>query len=172
MKGQRFGTRLFFFLEWLIETITDVTGYAGTLAVFLSMAVITYEVSARYVFRWPTVWEIEAAIFLVIFTTFVGSSFALKNDAHIRMDMLTQKLRPRIKRRLSVLTSFLSLGFCIIASVKGIQMWWEAYRLEWRSDSLWAPPLAIPYAFLPLGFLCLCLQFILKLVREIRALRG
>ena len=156
----------------IIETITNLTGYAGALAVFLSMLVITYEVIARYVFRWPTVWEIEAAIFLVIFTTFVGSAFALKNDAHIRMDMLTERLNPKTRKRLSVVTSLLSFGFCVIATVKGVQMWWEAFQLGWRSDSLWAPPLAIPYACLPLGFACLCLQYVLTLIKEIQSLRA
>lgn len=171
MKRKPRGKHLLSFFERLIEMATDGAGYAGSLAVFFSMAIITYEVFARYIFRWPTVWEIEAAIFLVIFTTFIGSAFALKHEAHIKMDMFTEKLRPRFRKRLSVFTSFLSLGFCAIATIKGVQMWWEAFRLGWKSDSLWAPPLAIPYAFLPLGFLGLCLQYVVKILREIRCLR-
>jgi TRAP-type C4-dicarboxylate transport system permease small subunit len=152
-----------------IDCTTDLAGYAGTIALFLSMAVITYEVLARYLFRWPTVWEIEAAIFLVIFTTFVGSASALKHDAHIRMDMFTERLKPAVRRRVSLATSILALLFCAVACVKGSQMWWEAFRLGWKSDSLWAPPLAIPYAFLPAGFLLLCLQYVVKIIAEVQS---
>lgn len=171
MDAKRLGESVFSCFARGVEMLTHVTGYAGTLAVFFSMVIITYEVLSRYVFRWATVWEIEAAVYLVIFTTFVGSAFALKNDAHIRMDMLTNRLRPGVRKKLSIFTSLLSLAFCVIASLKGIAMWWEAYYLGWRSDSLWAPPLAIPYAFLPIGFISLSLQYMVDLIREFRSLR-
>jgi TRAP-type C4-dicarboxylate transport system permease small subunit len=156
-------------LKKTTDFTTDLAGYAGTIALFLSMVVITYEVLARYLFRWPTVWEIEAAIFLVIFTTFVGSASALKHDAHIRMDMFTEMLQPVARRRISLATSILALLFCAVSCIKGGQMWWEAFRLGWKSDSLWAPPLAIPYAFLPAGFFLLCLQYVVKIIGEVQS---
>ncbi len=154
----------------IIGAITNVTGYLGVIAVFASVLIIVYEVFARYVFRWATVWEIEASIFCIIFTTFVGSAFALKNEAHIRMDILTEKLRPRVRRGLALVTSILALAFCILATIKGCQMWWEAYVNGWRSESLWAPPLFIPYAFLPIGFAAICLQYVLNILDQIENL--
>lgn len=155
----------------VVEFINTVFGYMGVAAVFASVLIIVYEVFARYVFRWATVWEIEASVYLVIFTTFVGSAFALKNDAHIKMDMFTERLKPSARKKLNIVSSSLALSFCIYASVKGWQMWWEAYRLGWRSDSLWAPSLAIPYFFLPLGFVLISLQYIVNIVKECEGLR-
>ncbi len=154
----------------IIGFVTNVTGYLGAIAVFASVLIIVYEVIARYVFRWATVWEIEASIFCIIFTTFVGSAFALKNDAHIRMDILTERLKAGTRQRLSLVTSFLALAFCILATIKGCQMWWEAYVNGWRSESLWAPPLIIPYSFLPIGFAAICLQYVLNILDQIENL--
>ena len=154
----------------IIGVITNVTGYLGVIAVFVSVLIIVYEVFARYVFHWATVWEIEASIFCIIFTTFVGSAFALKNEAHIRMDILTERLKPSVRQRLSLVTSILALAFCILATIKGCQMWWEAYVNGWRSESLWAPPLFIPYAFLPIGFAAICLQYVLNILDQIEDL--
>jgi TRAP-type C4-dicarboxylate transport system permease small subunit len=46
---------------------------------------------------------------------------------------------------------------------KGWELFWEAYSKGWKSDSLWGPPLAIPYFFLPLGLTLLSLQFIIQI---------
>jgi TRAP-type C4-dicarboxylate transport system permease small subunit len=39
-------------------------------------------------------------------------------------------------------------------------MWWEAVVNNEHSESLWGPPLWIPYFFLPLGMTLLFLQYI------------
>jgi TRAP-type C4-dicarboxylate transport system permease small subunit len=39
-------------------------------------------------------------------------------------------------------------------------MWWEAVVEHQHTESLWGPPLWIPYLFLPLGMTLLFLQYI------------
>lgn len=156
----------------MIDLFSKATGYMSVLAIFASMVIIIYEVFARYIFRWATVWEIEASVYLIIFTTFVGSAFALKNNAHIKMDVLEERISPRAKRRVALGTSVFSFAFCVVTSFKGWQMWWEAFRLGWRSDSVWAPPLAIPYLFLPIGFSLMSLQHIALIAKHIERLRS
>ena len=50
-------------------------------------------------------------------------------------------------------------------------MWWEAVVEKAHSESLWGPPLWIPYLFLPLGMSLLFLQYILFIIKKIRALQ-
>lgn len=156
----------------IIETISNLTGYAGMLAILAATLIITYQVFTRYWVKWPNVWVNEAAIFLIIFATFVGSAFALKNGAHVKMDIVTTWLKPEARKKLSIVVSIIALAFCVFVSIRGWQMWWEVYRLGWRSDSLWGPPLAIPYSFLLIGFTFICLQYILNISKEIRSLRS
>jgi TRAP-type C4-dicarboxylate transport system permease small subunit len=40
-------------------------------------------------------------------------------------------------------------------------MWWEAVVGNHHTESLWGPPLWIPYLFLPLGMTLLFLQYII-----------
>jgi TRAP-type C4-dicarboxylate transport system permease small subunit len=137
-------------------------------AILASVLFIVYEVVVRYFFKMPTVWEIEASIFGLIFITFVGSVFALKNDAHIKLDIVTIKLPKKAQRWLSIITSLLSLAFCGIATVKSWQIWWEAYSYGWKSETLWAPPLAVPYAFLAIGLTFMSFQFLVNISDEIK----
>ena len=50
-------------------------------------------------------------------------------------------------------------------------MWWEAVVTKERSESLWSPPMWIPYFFLPFGMTLLLLQYIVYIGRKIRALQ-
>jgi TRAP-type C4-dicarboxylate transport system permease small subunit len=50
-------------------------------------------------------------------------------------------------------------------------MWWSAVVANEHSESLWGPPLWIPYLFLPLGVTLVCLQSIVQIHGKIRDLR-
>ncbi|MDI6727181.1 MAG: TRAP transporter small permease, partial [Smithellaceae bacterium] len=82
------------------------------------------------------------------------------DGAHINIDMITRLLPAGFKRKLSLVTSVISLAFCLLVAWKGWEMWWEAASKGWRSESLWGPPLAFPYIFLPLGMTLLSLQYL------------
>ena len=161
------------FLGKILNRVADVAGLMSMAAIMFAMLVIVYEVIARYVFKLPTVWEVEAAIMATIFATFVGSSFALKNNAHITMDdIVLPALKPKVRKWLSVITSILSLMFCLILAVKGWLMFWEAFSSGWRSETVWGPPLAIPYSFLAIGVSIMCLQYIGIIANAIKSLRS
>jgi TRAP-type C4-dicarboxylate transport system permease small subunit len=157
----------------ILDVIADVAGFMSMAAVLFAMVVIVYEVAARYIFKLATVWEVEAAIMATIFVTFVGSVFALRNDAHITMDdIVLPHLKPRVKKWLALVTSLLSLVFCATLAYKSWDMFWEAFSSGWKSETVWGPPLAIPYSFLAVGVSIMCLQFLGIIARAIRSLRS
>lgn len=147
----------------ILERVSEVSGIFCALSILVSAGVLTYEVITRYVLQTPTIWEIEFSVFLLIMATFVGAAFGLKNGAHIHIDLLTHLLPPRIQTRLHLVTSILALIFCALLGLMGWEMWWEAASKGWRSDSLWGPPLWVPYLFLPLGMTLLCLQYLVQI---------
>jgi TRAP-type C4-dicarboxylate transport system permease small subunit len=150
-------------LASVLNQISEVSGIICAVSILLSALVLTYEVLMRYVFRTPTIWEIEFSVYLLIMATFVGAAYGLKNGAHIHIDLITHLLPLRAQTYLSFVTSLLSLIFCVLLTWMGWEMWWEAASKGWRSDSLWGPPLWISYLFLPLGITLLCLQYLVHL---------
>ncbi|MGE5254311.1 MAG: TRAP transporter small permease subunit [Planctomycetaceae bacterium] len=159
VSGNR-SARSFFY--W-VSKISEVSGIVCAVSVLISAGVLTYEVLMRYVFKTPTIWEIEFSVYLLIMATFVGAAYGLKHRGHINIDLVTHLLSKRAQVRLSFFTSVLSLAFCIVLAGLGWEMWWEAASKGWRSDSLWGPPLGISYFFLPFGITLLCLQYLAHL---------
>ncbi len=159
-------------LARIIEAFNRIMYWFSAVAILVSSLILTYEVVMRYILRIPTIWEIESAIYLGVLATFMGAAYGLKDGAHINIDLVIRALPPRIQTRLYKITSFISLLFCIYLSYKGWQFWWEAFSKGWRSESLWGPPLAIPYLFLPLGISLLSLQFIIEIFELRKAKEG
>ena len=149
-------------LARIIENLNRVMYWLSAIAIVLSSLILTYEVVMRYLLKFPTIWEIELAIYLGIMATFLGAPYGLKDGAHINIDLIIRLFSKSFQSRLYRITSFISLIFCIYLAYNGWQYWWEAFSKGWRSESLWGPPLAFPYLFLPLGMTLLSLQFIIE----------
>jgi TRAP-type C4-dicarboxylate transport system permease small subunit len=149
----------------LIENFNRVMYWFGAIAIVVSSLVITYNVIMRYLLRIPTIWEIELAIYLGIMATFLGAPYGLKEGAHINIDLVIRVFSKSLQDKLNRVTSFISLGFCIFLAYNGWLYWWKAFSKGWRSESLWGPPLAIPYFFIPMGMTLLSLQFIIEILR-------
>lgn len=148
---------------FFIERISEVSGIICAVGILVSAGILTYEVVMRYLFETPTIWEIEISVYLLIMATFVGAAYGLKNGSHINIDLILRLLSSRIRDRVLLYTSVLSLIFCLVLAITGWRIWWEAAVKGWRSDSLWGPPLWIPYLFLPFGITLLCLQYLVQI---------
>jgi TRAP-type C4-dicarboxylate transport system permease small subunit len=156
-------------LSRLIEGLTALTGWASALCLVAAAFIITEAVIVRKVFGVSTIWQIEASVFLLIFTVFVGAPFVQKNEHHLNVDLLIINLSPRTREMTLIVVSVIS---CILAGVLAVYawpMWWEAVVNNEHSESLWGPPLWIPYFFLPLGMTLLFLQYVVQIHGKITA---
>jgi TRAP-type C4-dicarboxylate transport system permease small subunit len=154
-----------------IESLNRALYYLSSVAILLSAFILTYEVIVRYVLRIPTIWEIETSVYLTVMATYLGAAYGLKDGAHINIDLVTRLFPKRVTETLTLVTSLIALVFCLILAWKGWGMWWEATSRGWCSESLWGPPLTIPYFFLPFGMTLLSLQYVI-LISEIIAGKG
>ena len=148
----------------LIQSVNSLFYWLSAVAILASGLILTYQVFMRYVFRIPTIWETEASIYLgIVMPTFMGAAYGLKKGAHVTIDLFTRMLPKSIQQRLDKLTFFLSFLFCVFVSCKTWNLFWQAYSRGWKTDSLWGPPLWIPYMMVFLGFALLTLQFLIHI---------
>ena len=158
-------------LALVIEGLTRLTGWIAALSLVAAAIIVTEGVIVRKVFGISTIWQIEASVYLLIFTVFSGAAFVQKNEHHLNVDLVVIHLSPKTREVTLTIVSIIS---CIIAAVLAWYawpMWWETVVNNEHSESLWGPPLWIPYCFLPLGMTLLFLQYILYIRKKIAALR-
>ncbi len=158
-------------LAWMIEGSTYFTGWVAAFCMAAAALIVTEGVIVRKVLGISTIWQIEASVFLLIFTVFAGAPFVQKNEHHLNVDLLIIHLSPRTREIILIAVSILS---CLIAGLLAWYawpMWWESVIGNEHSESLWGPPLWIPYLFLPLGMTLLFFQYIVYICGKIISLK-
>jgi C4-dicarboxylate transporter, DctQ subunit len=167
-KDQGFWNRL----EAVVIAMSKVTGLIGAIFLLAAALVTTEGVLVRKVLGWSTTWQIELSVFLLMYACFVGAAFAQMGEHHLNIDLLIIYLPPRIRETLLIITGILSCVICVVIAWYAWPMWWDAVLLNEHSESLWGPPMWIPYLFLPLGLTLLFLQSVVQIRRRIIALRA
>lgn len=159
-------------IEWLIQGLSTITGFLGAFALLAAALVVTEGVVIRKVMGWSTTWQIEFSVFLLIYACFVGAAYAQINEHHLNVDLMIIHLPARAREIVLLICAFISAIVCIILAVYSWPMWWESLVRNEHSESLWGPPLWIPYLFLPLGMTLLFLQYLVHIAKKIRLLRA
>jgi TRAP-type C4-dicarboxylate transport system permease small subunit len=155
----------------IVNGLSFVTGGIAALAIVAAAVIITEGVVVRKVFGVSTIWQIEASVYLLMYACFVGAAFAQMHDHHLNVDLVIIHLNPRNREIMLILVSILSCITCAIIAWYGWPMWWEAFVRGDRSSSLWGPPLAIPYFFIPFGLSLLSFQYVVYIANKIQLLR-
>ena len=155
----------------LIDGLTKLTGWIAALCLVCAALIVTEAVIVRKVLGVSTIWQIEASVFLLIFVVFVGAPFVQKNEHHLNVDLVIIHLTPRAREITLIVVSIVSCLLAAILAWYAWPMWWESVVGNEHSESLWGPPLWIPYLFLPLGMTLLFLQYIAYILDKIVRLK-
>ena len=162
---------VFQILVRIIDGMTVITGWVAALCLVAAALIVTEAVIVRKLLGISTIWQIEASVFLLIFTVFVGAPFVQKNEHHLNVDLVIIHLSPRTREITLIVVSIITCILTAILAWYAWPMWWETVIHNEHSESLWGPPLWIPYLFLPLGMTLLFLQYIVYIGRKIDRLR-
>ncbi len=158
-------------LEHLAKVLSKISGLLGAIFLLAAAAATTEGVLVRKLLHWSTTWQIELSVFLLMYACFVGAAYAQMGEHHLNIDLLIIYLPPRVREYLLIITGALSCVICGIIAWYAWPMWWDALVHNEHSESLWGPPMWIPYFFLPLGMTLLLLQSLTQVRRRIIRLR-
>ncbi len=135
----------------------------ASVALIAACLILSYSVLTRSLFRTPTYWQDEAAVFLLVGATFMTAAYVQSLRGHIGIEALVGLLPPRVNFIRQLVVDVASLAFCTFFAWKSWTLTHEAYVDGQVSNSMWSPPLAIPYAIMALGMTLLCGQMALQI---------
>jgi TRAP-type C4-dicarboxylate transport system permease small subunit len=151
-------------LERALAWCNSIIVVLAAVALIAACAVLSYSVIGRALFHSPNYWQDEAAVFLLVGATFMTSAYVQQQRGHIGIEAFVGLLSPianQIRLWLVDLASFL---FCTFFAWKSWTLAHEAWVDGQVSNSMWSPPLAIPYGLMASGMTLLCLQILLQLM--------
>ena len=135
---------------------------------FLSVgiALIFYGVLMRYVFNEPKAWVEEVANYTIVWGALLGVPIALRNNHHIQVDMLYDKMPPSIKRLMDIFSSVIGVLFCLFFTYYGYLLVAKRYTSGMVSMDV-GIPMWIVYLILPISGAMFLLRFIERLIRAV-----
>ena len=138
-------------LRKMFKTIDNVVSQIEEWSLFIMVIVALLSLFAnvvlRYGFNYTLAWSEELVRIVIIYSTFVGASVAVKQRAMIRIDAVVQ-IFPKLKPGLTIYTSLLMLFFAGMMVYYGYQMTHLQY-LTHQKTIIMQIPLVIIYAIMP-----------------------
>ncbi len=158
------------FLDKILSFFEEWTLFVSVIVALLALFV---NVVMRYIFNYTLIWSEELVREVIIYTTFVGCSAAVKNRSMIKIDASVQLL-PKFKMPLTFFSNFVIMIFSGMMIYYGWLMAAMQHRTH-QKTIIMQIPLVILYAILPLmGVMMLIrsIQVIREDILEIRAGKG
>jgi TRAP-type C4-dicarboxylate transport system permease small subunit len=143
------------------------------LLVFYTLLVVTMavEVIRREVFSYSSIWGEEIVRYSFIYLAWIGAAAAVRERAHIRIDVLFNYVSPRVKSLLYIFGDLVMLIIAILA------LWWsfETVAVSWKFGSV-SHGLRVSMVWflmaVPLGFALMLLRLVQSLIRDVSDFRS
>lgn len=132
-------------LARLIEGVTEITGRLGALVLPVLIATVALNVTLRYGFRMGMIELEELQWHLNAIVVMFCMAYALKHDAHVRVDIFRYHMGARARATVDLLgVLFLLLPFCIGVIWYG----WKGFAFSWRIGEGSPMPSGLPMRYL------------------------
>jgi TRAP-type mannitol/chloroaromatic compound transport system permease small subunit len=152
------------------RTVSRVNGFVGELVSYWSIIAVFayyYEVIARYVFNSPTNWAHEGMFLMFGMQYLLAGGFCLRENAHVRVDVIYSQLSKRTQAILDVITSLFFFIFVVTLLITGWIFFHDAFSIKEVSFTEWGIQYwPIKFA-LPLGAVLLMVQGSAQLIKDI-----
>jgi len=162
-------------LERILNGIDFICVWTGKLAAFIViplMLAVVYEVVSRYAFNAPTIWSFEIQRMLGGSLFVLGFSWVLLQKAHVRVDLLYQRMSPRGQAILDA-TLYLLLVFpmwiwVMPKMIEWVQHSWVIH--ERSSISAWRNIIYPFKTVAPIAIFLLLLGLVATFIRDVRTI--
>lgn len=142
------------------DALLDGLGFVVAVVTAAMTLAVVYEVVARYFFNRPTIWAVDFTEYALLYVTFLGAPWVLRKGAHIRIEILTERLGPRPRLALAALVSLLGAGVSAVLMWQGVEVTWEAYSKGQAMLKAWRVPRWVLILPIAAGSLLLTLEFL------------
>jgi TRAP-type C4-dicarboxylate transport system permease small subunit len=151
----------------ILDRVSSGAAFMAGLAVLALTVMITFDVLMRYFLNQPQLFVDELASFLLVGIIFWGASQTFQKGGHIRVDLITNQLSPKVQRVLRIITLAIGIIFLAIVTCETVNSSVIAYRQE-RVSAVMIYPLWLPMLLIPIGLALMMLVMATSLIREYR----
>ena len=136
--------------------------YIACVLLALIILAETAEIIIRKLGNTSLPWVIEFSEHALVFIAFLAGAWVLKEEAHIKVDIILNRLSPGVRALTNVINSMLGAILCLFLSYRSGLMVWDL----WKRQVLTAKTVEIPmwplFAVFCIGSFLLSIQFFIR----------
>lgn len=154
--------------DWLISFLMVL----GALVLAFLLVAVCWDVFARSVFGRPLAWVLEFTEYGLLYMTFLGAAWALKNEAHVVTDIVLVALSPENRALLNLATSILGAIVSLLLAWFGWEVSWAKLKSGSYQPTEMEPPDFPLFVIISIGSFLLFIQFIRRAYGHYRLWKG
>jgi len=148
----------------VLQKLNAAAAVVSGIATGAAGCVLTWEATARYLFKIPSDWQDEVSVFLLVGATFMSAAWVQERRGHVGIQALSVILPPAADRIRRYLSDVAALAFCAFFCWKSWSLLIEAVKDGQTSNSAFGAPLWIPYGCMALGMTLVVLELLLQVL--------
>lgn len=143
----------------------------GTIALMLMLAMVSYQIIARFFLGSSLRWSEEFARYLMLYLSFLGIGAGIKYHKHVGVEILDGVLPAAPRRIMKLVVALLTLAIMAFFVYVTAQATFRIMRSGQKSPAGHIP-MWIPYGTIPLGFAGGILRQLEEIVKIIKTPAG
>lgn len=130
--------------------------------------IVGADITLRYLFLRPLGWVKEISEYILVVLGFLVAAWILKDDGHVKMDLVLTKVSPRAQTMMNIITSGISTIVVFVITWFSVRVILQFYQTKLVTPSVLEPQKWILIIPIFVGCLLLIVQFIRRTYAFVR----
>ena len=144
----------------IFDRILSIGIICACVFIVLMMLSVNFEVVMRYFFRMPQLWVTQGSEIGLLYVTFFGAAWVLHKEGHVSMDLVLNRLKPRVRAILNSVTSLLAAVVVFPLIWYGFIVTWDHYQRGLYYETNLPIPNVIILWVIPVGSIVIFAQLL------------
>ncbi|WP_300459152.1 TRAP transporter small permease [Desulfobacula sp.] len=155
----------------LFDHFLDLLMFLACMMLSVAMLLVCLDVFMRYLFNQPIIWAMDICEFMLVGIVSMGIGWLLKENFHVRMDFIVDRLNLKTRAAVELFASIVSVITVSIILYYGLieiaELWQRKYAVETGILRVPKVTLLIPIAF---GLILFVIQMLRQIGDHIKVL--
>jgi len=155
-------------LNKYIDNLSLWGAYLSALGIISLAILILVEIFIRQFFDMSTLLADEYSGYLYLASIFLGLSYTFKENAHIRINIITSLLNKKANNIIDVIAGTITIAVLIFVFYRTILFTYDSYELEMLSESVSETPLYLTQLVMPISLLIFILSVFVFVIKRFK----
>ena len=153
----------------ILDRLMEGFAWLAGLLMMFSLITVCIDVVMRYFFNRPTGWVLQFSEYILLYIPFLAAAFVLREESHIRIDIVLNRLTEKARSLINMVTSLLSCIVLAILTYYGTYITIDFYQRNVPTLKYLKIPEFLVIMVIPIGCFLFSIQFIRRAYRYYKA---